>query len=160
MYYESQSAIDPLVSPGRRNAGDCTAYCAPLGLRTVAMIERLGVRGLSGLREEMRHQNRFVVLNPTSYPRYGTVEFRQHHATTNMQEVLDWIDFGQAMITAAKSNTEPVVATALCDLLPALEALPAEVAVRLLARGPNGRSRRRPVRDSIGRFSSGSLVVA
>ena len=167
MYYESQSAIDSVVAPSRRNQN---AYCAHLELRMVEVIERMVGRGLSSLREEARHQNRFVVLNPTSYPRYGTVEFRQHHATTNMQDVLDWIDFGQAMITAAKSNTEPVVATALCDLLPALEALPAEVAVRLLARGPNGRSHRRPLsresraliqaRDSIGRFSSGSLVVA
>lgn len=102
-YYQNQRAIDRLIGQARRSSVN-PGFCSGLSNDTVRQIERLGTSSRTNLRRMTRDFNRYNVLNVTSYPRYGTIEFRQHHPTYNAQEILAWVELGQAMLTWANAD--------------------------------------------------------
>jgi hypothetical protein len=96
----SQRAIDMLVSPSRRN----NTYAHPLQSRDLESIGRIPDDATSdGIRNFLHSLDRFRTLNLAGFPRYGTVEIRQHQGTTSADKIIGWLDFGQAMIERAKN---------------------------------------------------------
>lgn len=110
----SQHAIDMLVAPSRRNS----QWAMPLNERNVLAIER--ATSVSAIRSHAAGQNRYQALNVECFPRYGTVEVRQHQGTLNFDKIAAWLAFGQAMIARAKRGGDlmvPANADALLDEL-------------------------------------------
>ena len=141
LYVDNQDAIDGLVAPSRR-ASRNPQWCG-----RVEDYEKDDICALIGNerldREErnyrLRRFNRYRTLNVTSYAKYGSIEFRQHQGTLNAEKAWAWVQFGQAMVTAAMvlgSQPVPVfrTAAALVDWLVDTAALPAPVADQLKAR--------------------------
>lgn len=98
----NQSATDRLVAASRRSS----QWAQPLEEHEVRHIEALAsmedqvVRShLSGYRI-----NRYRSLNVACYPRYGTVEIRQHQGTLNFKKIAAWMAYGQAFIAAAQAG--------------------------------------------------------
>lgn len=90
---EAQTHTDRLVSASRRGG----QYARPFSQHYADAAE-----AASSIREIVQTvAERFLSLNVTCFPTYGTVEIRQHQGTTNGSKILAWIDYGQAVIEHA-----------------------------------------------------------
>lgn len=95
----SQVAIDGLVAASRRNG----RWAAHFTGRDLDHMERLADDATtSAIGSHVGYVDRYRALNLNGFPRYGTVELRQHQGTTNAKKIVAWIHFGQAMIKRAK----------------------------------------------------------
>jgi Putative amidoligase enzyme len=134
LYVTNQHLMDQLVAPSRR-AGQAY-YCAPV---TEAEHNRVQETLKSGQRVTEGLITRFKTINVMSYPKYGTIEIRQHQGTLNTRKITAWHKVGQAMVHAAINGTEETAPR--FDTLPELMAylkatggLDAEVASYMLDR--------------------------
>lgn len=101
LYVTNQHLMDQLVAKSRR-AG-AAYYCQPVSGREHTLItETLKERG----RITERLVTRFKTINVMSYPKYGTIEIRQHQGTLNTAKITNWHKLGQAMVHAAINGTE------------------------------------------------------
>lgn len=78
-YRESESIIDQMVAPNRRNNGN--RFC-----KTLKGIGRASNFG------NLRY-DRYQKLNFNSFERHGTIEFRQHEGCLDDKKVVSWIIF-------------------------------------------------------------------
>jgi hypothetical protein len=97
-YAADQDNIDGLVSRSRRDGRN--QYCRRLRDMEVQAIGRCFRESRTAASVD-----RYKTLNVASFPRYGTIEFRQHQGTMDARKVIAWIKFGQAMIELAKTAT-------------------------------------------------------
>lgn len=102
-YFHAQHLIDELVAPSRRNESQYARY---LSRRDLQRVEEMGDEDRHDRGNHLRYLERFCVLNATSFPRYGTIEFRQHHGTTSGKKILAWVDFTRALVEWARSEDE------------------------------------------------------
>jgi hypothetical protein len=111
LWSERQTAIDSLVSRSRRE--NRNTYCQNLSdseLRNI--VDEFNTTG------RIRNSyNRYRKINVMSYPKYGTVEIRQHQGSLDGAKLRHWILFTQALITAAKNHVEANIATDLTGML-------------------------------------------
>jgi hypothetical protein len=107
IWSRNQHATDGLVTQSRRNNN----WARPLTSNDVRTIESLPSLARTTISSYLGYVNRYKALNVAAFPRYGTVEVRQHQGTTNYEKIAAWIAFGQAIIAYAKSDAE-VFATA------------------------------------------------
>lgn len=101
IYVTNQHLMDQLVSRSRR-AGQAR-YCMPVTTNEHNLIQetlKAGERVHSGL------VSRFKTINVMSYPKYGTIEIRQHQGTLNTRKITSWHQMGQAMVHAAINAPE------------------------------------------------------
>lgn len=125
-WQRNSNLIDGLVAPSRRAAA-APYYCRPLSRSDMTRIESCST--LSQMKRAFGTSHytdyRYRTLNLAAYGRYGTIEIRQHQGTINAEKVSSWIRFGQALIEAACSTTEPAMAPAsrMRDLLAAMTAM-------------------------------------
>lgn len=134
LYVTNQHLMDQLVAKSRR-AGQAY-YCQPVTAHEHNLItDTLKSRGriTEGL------VRRFKTINVMSYPKYGTIEVRQHQGTLSTAKITAWHKLGQAMVHAAISGADTEAPR--FDTLPELMAhltekggLPAETAAYLTAR--------------------------
>lgn len=119
-----QETTDQFLAPSRR--GDHAQWCGRLReyeVRDIAQrarefgdhtMTRTAVRsrynGFSGF-------DRYRSINVTSFPKYGTVEIRQHQGTLDGDKIVAWIDYGQAMFQWARTTDEVNVRLSVQDLL-------------------------------------------
>lgn len=116
---DNQRAIDRLVSPSRRR-GSCR-YAAAWSSRDVSYISDCTT--LDSLRNRgCFNVTRYKTLNVSCFPRYGTIEIRQHQGTTDADKVVTWVEFGQAIIDQSKTEvvSRSTTATGLMDKLATL----------------------------------------
>lgn len=111
IYVTNQHLMDQLVSRSRR-AG-AARYCMPVSTDEHDRIQDT-LKG--GHRVGAHLVSRFKTINVMSYPKYGTIEIRQHQGTLSTKKITAWHKVGQAMVHAAM---DPAEATA-----PRFEALP------------------------------------
>lgn len=133
MFAATQGTMNALVARTRRQT---TSMIGPLAAHEVAGYaaafradgnrQDIRAHGIGG-RPGARYRN----LNVHSYPTYGTFEFRQHQGSLNGRKAAAWITFGQALIEAAKADTDLALAEG-ADLLNIL--LPADQAAYLTNR--------------------------
>lgn len=101
LYVTNQHLMDQLVAPSRR-AGQAH-YCAPWATHEHDRVQshiKSGERITEGL------VTRFKTINVMSYPKYGTIEIRQHQGTLNTAKIMNWQKMGQAMVHAAINAPE------------------------------------------------------
>jgi hypothetical protein len=131
LWAERQTAIDSLVSRSRR--GDRNTYCQNLTDGELRSIQ-YDFQNYGRVRNSI---SRFRKINVMSYPKYGTVEIRQHQGSLDGVKLRHWILFGQALINAAKNHVEANIRVDLTDMLNDLQVhagLPEETATFLINR--------------------------
>lgn len=97
-YTRAQGSIDSVVAPSRRTSAN-NRYCAGCDMGTLQMYASRDNSNWGGT-------NRYQVVNLTSYPKYGTLELRQHQGSIEYTKIRNWVLFGQQLIEAAKSGRE------------------------------------------------------
>lgn len=103
-WHDSQAAIDELVSKSRR--ANRSQWCQALTSYELEAIDGIQDMARTGnTRYALQRGTRYRTLNLHSYPKYGTVEVRQHQGTTDDVKIAAWVRFGQAMIEAATTGT-------------------------------------------------------
>lgn len=134
LYVSNQHLMDLMVAKSRR-AGQAY-YCQPVTDGEHNRIQET-LKGGSHVREGL--VTRFKTINVMSYPKYGTVEIRQHQGTLSTAKITAWHKLGQSMVHAAIHAPEgdaPRFET-VPDLLAFLSengGLPAETVTYLTAR--------------------------
>lgn len=96
----NQRNTDGLVAPSRRGS----RWAAPLRADEVSHCEQLSSVDRVTASRHFGYVDRYRSLNVAAFPRYGTVEVRQHQGTINFKKIAAWIAYGQAFVKLAKSN--------------------------------------------------------
>lgn len=107
-YNNAGNALDLLFSPSRR--GIRNQYCQPLTATETLIIRQ--AQNLSGIRG-----NKYRKINVTTYPRLGTLEFRQHQGTLNAAKIISWIQFTKRLVQSGGRVADlPTVASLTPDV--------------------------------------------
>lgn len=115
LYHAYQRVIHYMVSPSRRNtAGNIFTKELPdsvvnLQSKFKGMTKEDAVHHIKGRlgcydgpRTACRCNARYHTMNPLSILHFKTIEFRQHHGTTDYEKIRNWILFTQSIIESAK----------------------------------------------------------
>ncbi len=134
LYVINQHLMDQLVSRSRR-AG-AAYYCQPVSTDEHEVIQD-AFKSTGRIRAHLI--TRFKTINVMSYPKYGTIEVRQHQGTLSTKKITAWHQMGQAMVHAAINGAEPEAPRfetlpELLDYLKANGGLTAETASYMLER--------------------------
>lgn len=109
-YKALEPVIDTFMAPSRRN----NYYAAPL---TEHRFE--ACHSVYDVLDEMRN-DRYHKVNPCSYSRHSTIEFRQHQGTTNFKKIKMWVTFVSKLV--AYSMNEVIGTCTGIDEIPFLNA--------------------------------------
>ncbi|QNF34342.1 amidoligase family protein [Adhaeribacter swui] len=105
-YLNYEGVIDSFMPLSRR--GNNNQYCRSLMHHfrserdAFAAID--AARDVEQLSRKVTGKSRYFKLNAESFFRHGTVEFRQHSGTIEIDKVLNWIKFLNNLIEFSKSN--------------------------------------------------------
>lgn len=79
------------------------SYCQSITREELIRINQL--ESLSEFNKFSRHSSRYKTLNAQAFVKFGTLEFRHHHGTTDINEVLTWLEITQKIVeTATKTK--------------------------------------------------------
>lgn len=102
IYAAYEDTIDSWMAPSRR--GDVNQYCH--GIKNDYNWQHLIRPRWEWLPRSFKRlvlsHGRYHKLNITSYPKYGTIEFRQHGGTIEFEKIARWVIFGQTLLAATK----------------------------------------------------------
>jgi hypothetical protein len=104
-WYDTQSAVDQMVSASRRGSRTYTGPLRRSDLVSLDCITSMTARYENSARQITDYLDRYRALNFNAYAKYGTVEVRQHQGTLNADKIVNWIKFGQSVIAAAVAGT-------------------------------------------------------
>lgn len=82
-YQKLQGIINSVLAPSRRN----NYYCNGLTGYDFSWCNIV-----SDISSELNH-NRYFAVNPCSWGRHNTIEFRQHQGTTDFTKIKNWVNF-------------------------------------------------------------------
>lgn len=130
LYVSAQAVLNALVPPTRRHNGYCQAW---------------GPRELSEATEQFRtsrsirgYFDRYRTVNVMSFPKYGTIEVRQHQGTLNAAKIEGWIKLQMALIEIAKTDRVSEVdlssVESFINSVCSIVGMPAVIRTRLLRR--------------------------
>jgi hypothetical protein len=95
----NQRITNRFVSPSRRG----NRYAAAWSEGEVAEID--AAQTLDDLSRRTAYRvTRYKTLNVSCFPRFGTVEIRQHQGTIDYDKIVAWLEYGQAIIDASKTE--------------------------------------------------------
>lgn len=99
-YAKLQNVVDTFLAPSRRN----NTYAKSLAGRTF-----VGCYNIHDVAELL--SSRYYAVNPYSYGRHRTIEFRQHQGSTNFEKIEKWVNFCAKLVAYSKDNvfTDEVV---------------------------------------------------
>ena len=126
-YVAAQTEINTLMPPSRRNNGFCRSWDA-YDLQTVT-------RSLRSTRT-VNYYERYRTINVCSFPKYGTIEVRQHQGTLNASKIEAWIKLMMALVEIAKQDRCGEIVTgqgtqAWLDSVCSIVSMPAQIKRRL-----------------------------
>lgn len=96
-YHYLESLIDSFMAPSRRR--DVNEYCR--SLKDHSALTRCASIGDV---QCTLNNDRYHKLNPMSYDRHKTIEFRQHQGTTDYKKILNWAMFCGKLVEWSKKN--------------------------------------------------------
>ena len=98
-YFRLENTIDGFMPRSRRE----NTYCK--GLRNITNFESK-INGCLNLNEiaSVFGSSRYFKINPVSYSRHNTCEFRQHSGTVEFEKIENWIKFLNNLVEYSKSN--------------------------------------------------------
>ena len=128
-YARYEAEIDAVMPRSRR--GNENQFC-----RSIGSVLTRAFEAASSIEELAYAQcGRYFKVNLHSYPRHGTIEFRQHSGTVNARKIASWVlflnDFIDACVamTAARQQPAPVADN------PSLRGVQAELATMFARSG-------------------------
>ena len=95
-YYHLETVIDSFMAESRR--GNNNFYCQGLRNHNFSRCNTI-----SDIQNEL-NADRYHKVNPMSYNRHRTIEFRQHQGTVNEEKILNWITFCGKLVEWSKKN--------------------------------------------------------
>lgn len=107
-YVKYEDVIDQLMAPSRRGSGNqwCRSLLSTYAGHTVeAVWERID-RCTSNWEVQSIFGTRYVKLNLEASSVHGTVEFRQHHGTTNFAKIAAWVALTQGFVTRSAAHKQ------------------------------------------------------
>lgn len=95
-YQKLEKVIDTFMARSRR--GNSSQWCRTL--------ERMDYTGCSTRRSvyEAMNGNRYFKVNPCSYSRHKTIEFRQHQGSTDFEKISNWVSFCAKLVAWSRKN--------------------------------------------------------
>ena len=114
-YQKLERVIDSFMAESRR--ANHNSYCATLSDHDFGSC-----CSISDIANELDN-DRYHKVNPMSWGRHMTIEFRQHHGTTNFTKIKNWVAFCAKLVAWSKNNvlTEEVRSIADIPFLSATE---------------------------------------
>lgn len=112
-YMYLESIIDTFMAPSRRD----NQYASSIQEHKYSIERAKTIQTM----QAALHGCRYHKINPMSYNRHKTIEFRQHAGTTNFEKIFNWVNFCGKLVIWSKKNrlTAPV---ASIDEIPFLNA--------------------------------------
>lgn len=96
-YYFLEALIDTFMAPSRRRDTNC--YCRSLSDHS-ALTRCETVVDIQCVLDNDRYHK----INPMSYNRHKTIEFRQHQGSTDYKKILNWVMFCGKLVEWSKKN--------------------------------------------------------
>lgn len=94
-YQRAEALIDSFMAESRR--ANNNGYCASLqGYDFSRCATKSEIENML--------RSRYYKVNPQSYRKHNTIEFRQHQGTTNYEKISMWISFVAKLVQYSKSN--------------------------------------------------------
>lgn len=97
-YKHIESVIDKFMPESRRNNN----YCRSLGNITEQKINN--AQSIENLQQVAFENTRYFKVNPQSYSRHKTIEFRQHAGSINYDKISNWVLFLNGLVTFAQQQ--------------------------------------------------------
>ena len=116
LYKNHESVIDQFVGESRRatNSQWCASMINSMNHfeimsqrnlpRTTGNFDRMTDTDKLNVMRSIAGRTRYQKVNFMAYQRQGTVEFRQHHSSLNVNKLWTWIVFTQAIVEVAKNK--------------------------------------------------------
>jgi hypothetical protein len=98
-YCYLEPAIDRFMAKSRRENN--AYYCKSLNLKSVECI--IDAQSKEEI-ENVFNGDRYYKLNPVSYKRHNTLEFRQHQGTTDYTKIYRWLQVITALVSWSKKH--------------------------------------------------------
>lgn len=98
-YKRIESVIDRFMPQSRRN----NRYCRSLQTITEQSINN--ATSIEQLQSGAFQGTRYFKVNPQSYSRHKTIEFRQHSGSINFEKISNWILFLNGLVTFASEQS-------------------------------------------------------
>ena len=98
-YMYLEKAVNKMVAPSRR---ENNTYCKGFEGKNIEKLKECTDR------EQIRNYfagDRYYKINPVSYIRHNTIEFRQHQGTTNFVKIRSWLLFLTYLIKWSEKHT-------------------------------------------------------
>lgn len=101
-YMYLEAVIDTFMAQSRRN----NEYANTIQDHKYAIERAVTIQNI----QNALHNWRYHKINPMSYDRHKTIEFRQHSGTTNYEKIINWVNFCGKLVIWSKKNrlTAPV----------------------------------------------------
>lgn len=96
-YYYLETLIDKFMAPSRRR--DTNVYCR-------SIKDHSGLTRCESVSDVQctLDNDRYHKINPMSFNRHKTIEFRQHQGTTDYKKILNWVMFCGKLVEWSKKN--------------------------------------------------------
>jgi hypothetical protein len=111
VWERNQNVINYLVAPSRRNNGYCNALADHFPDRYRNGCRPLDVR--SEIPGRIGNAEGRAAVNFQSYTLRGTIEFRQHHGTLNIEKMIAWLVFTQACMEFTMNGRNASIARSM-----------------------------------------------
>jgi hypothetical protein len=98
-YYYLEAAIDKFMANSRRENNN--TFCQSLKKRSVERI--IAAENMNDI-ARVYNNDRYYKLNPISYTRHNTLEFRQHQGTTDYKKIHKWLMFITSFVSWSKKH--------------------------------------------------------
>ena len=106
-YKMLESVIDTFMARSRRDNN--SQWCRSLQDHEFNGLTKKGVA-------EAMNQDRYHKVNPMSYDRHKTIEFRQHQGSTDFKKISNWVRFCAKLVNWSKTNRLENAVTCIDDI--------------------------------------------
>ena len=111
-YKHIESVIDKFMPESRRN----NIYCR--SLRNITEQKINNAQSIENLQQVAFENTRYFKVNPQSYSRHKTIEFRQHAGSINYDKISNWVLFLNGLVTFAQQ--QPIASGTVLNDIPFL----------------------------------------
>ena len=111
-YKHIESVIDKFMPESRRNNNYCRS------LRNIIEQKINNAQSIDNLQQAAFENTRYFKVNPQSYSRHKTIEFRQHAGSINYDKISNWVLFLNGLVTFAQQ--QPIASGTVLNDIPFL----------------------------------------
>lgn len=111
-YKHIESVIDKFMPESRRNNNYCRS------MRNITEQKINNAQSIDNLQQVAFENTRYFKVNPQSYSRHKTIEFRQHAGSINYDKISNWVLFLNGLVTFAQQ--QPIASGTVLNDIPFL----------------------------------------